>query len=120
MSLILCLLLGIDPLVSVGAAQRSKDAPVVVPSKGCEEGCRCNGTGEEPSGDGILVVNCRCEDDCECKAGKDAPSNSEPVCVDGSCGTPAKSAPVCVDGSCGKPVKSAPVARRGIFGWRRR
>lgn len=115
MSLILCLLLGIDPLVSVGAAQRSKDAPVVVPSKGCEEGCRCNGTGEEPSGDGILVVNCRCEDDCECKAGKDAPESPAEAILEAP-----KSAPVCVDGSCGTPVKSAPVARRGIFGWRRR
>jgi hypothetical protein len=38
------------------------------PAEGCVEGCRCNGTGRERTGDGLSeVVNCRCDDDCECK-----------------------------------------------------
>lgn len=111
MILVLWCLLGIDPLVSVGAAQRSPSAPVVVTPDGCEEGCKCNGTGEELSGDGILKVNCRCDDSCKCKKGTGSPSEAIVA--------PFSGEPVCVDGSCGKPAKSAPVARRGLFGrWR--
>ena len=111
MSVIFCLLLGIDPLESVGAAQRSKAAPVVVPSDECE--CGCGGTGVV--GDGTIEMPCQCKASCSCKAGKDAPQSPVEAILEAP-----KSAPVCVDGSCGKPVKSAPVARRGIFGWRRR
>ena len=39
----------------------------VTPAKGCVEGCRCNGTGREKSGDGIALVNCRCAESCPCK-----------------------------------------------------
>lgn len=48
------------------------------PREGCVEGCRCNGTGKERTGDGLAVVNCRCPDDCSCKA---TPQNarSEPL-----------------------------------------
>lgn len=44
-----------------------------VPSSGCVDGCGCNGTGEERSGDGLAVVGCRCPETCECKANKSAP-----------------------------------------------
>jgi hypothetical protein len=48
------------------------------PKTGCVEGCKCNGTGKEKSGDGISVVNCRCPDTCACKA-------KSAVCKDGKC-----------------------------------
>lgn len=47
------------PFVSVTFAycSRSLDrAPPVSPVSGCVEGCGCNGTGEERSGDGLAVV----------------------------------------------------------------
>lgn len=56
-----------------------RDAPKP-PSEGCAEGCKCNGTGKERSGDGLAIVNCRCDDDCECKAGKQEPD--KPVAVE--------------------------------------
>jgi hypothetical protein len=37
------------------------------PAEGCVEGCRCNGTGREKTGDGLSEVDCRCAADCECK-----------------------------------------------------
>lgn len=51
----------------------------VPPAKGCVEGCKCNGTGKEKSGDGIKVVNCRCPDTCACKKKGTAP------CLTGTC-----------------------------------
>ena len=77
--------------------QGKQPAPIPdVPQKGCVDGCRCNGTGEEKSGDGLAVVPCRCEDDCECKAARaePMPSTKEPPLV------PIKSSSSCESGNC--------------------
>jgi hypothetical protein len=47
------------------------------PAEGCVEGCRCNGTGREKTGDGLSEVDCRCAADCECKP-KNEPTPAEP------------------------------------------
>lgn len=45
------------------------DAPTPdLPSEGCVDGCTCNGTGREKTGDGLSTVDCRCPDGCDCKA----------------------------------------------------
>lgn len=45
------------------------DAPTPdVPIEGCVDGCTCNGTGREKTGDGLSTVDCRCPDGCDCKA----------------------------------------------------
>ena len=77
--------------------QGKQPAPIPdVPQEGCVDGCRCNGTGEEKSGDGLAVVPCRCEDDCECKAARaeQMPSTDEPPLV------PIKSSSSCESGNC--------------------
>lgn len=38
------------------------------PIEGCVEGCTCNGTGREKTGDGLSTVDCRCPDGCDCKS----------------------------------------------------
>lgn len=45
------------------------DTPVVPqpPREGCVDGCTCNGTGKEKTGDGLDTVECRCPDGCKCK-----------------------------------------------------
>lgn len=67
------------------------------PPNGCESGCRCNGTGEEKSGDGLAIVPCRCEDDCECKAARAEP---EPVIADEPQLVPITSSSSCENGNC--------------------
>ena len=67
------------------------------PPAGCESGCRCNGTGEEKSGDGLAIVPCRCEDDCECKAARAEP---EPVIADEPQLVPITSSSSCESGNC--------------------
>lgn len=58
------------PFVSVCCAYgAAKYTAPVSPQEGCEEGCGCNGTGEERSGDDLEVVACRCPETCKCKAG---------------------------------------------------
>lgn len=52
----------------------------VEPADGCKSGCRCNGTGIEPTGDGLARVPCRCPDTCKCKAKKESVS-----CQSGTC-----------------------------------
>lgn len=45
------------------------DAPTPdVPIEGCVDGCTCNGTGRERTGDWLSTVDCRCPDGCDCKA----------------------------------------------------
>lgn len=39
------------------------------PVEGCVDGCTCNGTGREKTGDGLSTVDCRCPDGCDCKPG---------------------------------------------------
>jgi len=70
------------PFVSVtfSYCSRSLDrAPPVSPVSGCVEGCGCNGTGEERSGDGLAVVACRCPESCECKQAKEPVSPEPPA-----------------------------------------
>lgn len=43
-------------------------SPEPMPSEGCVDGCTCNGTGREKTGDGLDTVDCRCPDGCDCKA----------------------------------------------------
>lgn len=57
-------------------SMRETSPAPVVPTDGCVDGCGCNGTGEERSGDGLAVVGCRCPETCSCKANKAAP---EPI-----------------------------------------
>lgn len=57
---------------SVMAGEAPAPVPVPVPPAGCEEGCKCNGTGKEMSGDGLAIVGCRCADNCPCKQPKRA------------------------------------------------
>lgn len=46
------------------------DAPTPdVPIEGCVDGCTCDGTGREKTGDGLSTVDCRCPDGCDCKPG---------------------------------------------------
>ena len=84
------------PFVSVTMAfgAMGYEQPPVSPQEGCEEGCGCNGTGEERSGDGLAVVACRCPETCECKAAREPPivpipqpaaAGNRIECVGGQC-----------------------------------
>lgn len=64
---------------ALACCQSEPDAPA---PKGCVQGCGCNGTGKEKSGDGLALVNCRCPDNCPCK------QKSVLKCKDGKCHTP--------------------------------
>lgn len=77
------------PFVAVTFAYGS--AAYKAPVSGCEEGCGCNGTGKETSGDGLAVVSCRCPESCECKAAAAPAPPLVPIpqpsieCVNGQC-----------------------------------
>ena len=72
----------LQPLVATAGAysvmegERSSPTPAPVPTVGCDEGCECNGSGKEPSGDGLAIVNCRCPETCACKANKAPPAHT--------------------------------------------
>ena len=70
-----------QPLIAVGGnyALFGKPAVPAPTPGGCQTGCKCNGTGKEPSGDGLAIVNCRCPDSCKCK------QRGATVCTTGSC-----------------------------------
>lgn len=83
--------INLQPLVatagaySVIAGEKNSPEPAPVPTVGCEEGCQCNGTGREPSGDGLAIVGCRCPETCSCKQPKqpDPPADEpQPPVVD--------------------------------------
>lgn len=84
----------LQPLIAVAgnyellvSGPRPTPAPEPTPAPGrdgCQGGCRCNGTGREPTGDGLAVVPCRCDDSCRCKQGKQAKSE------DGKCPLPTQ------------------------------
>jgi hypothetical protein len=65
----------LQPLIAVAgnysvlvSGKNPSPAPAPAPKpNGCRAGCRCNGTGIEPTGDGLAKVPCRCDDDCPCK-----------------------------------------------------
>lgn len=89
----------LQPLVAAAGAYSvmlDEPAPTPVPTVGCDEGCKCNGTGKEKSGDGLAIVGCRCPDSCSCKA-KKAPVTTH--------GVPT-SAPVTTDGRPGWAPKN--------------
>lgn len=67
---------------SLIAASRRPAPPPPAPD-GCAEGCKCNGTGRERTGDGLSEVECRCPSDCKCK--KKQASVSGTVCTTGTC-----------------------------------
>jgi hypothetical protein len=76
-----------QPLIAVAgnyaileSGTRPTPAPSPTPTPGpggCRSGCKCNGTGREPTGDGLATMPCRCPDDCKCKASQ--------TCTTGSC-----------------------------------
>lgn len=67
------------------SGSRPTPAPAPAPKpNGCRAGCRCNGTGIEPTGDGLARVPCRCDDNCPCKT-KAAPCQSG-KCLTGTTG----------------------------------
>jgi hypothetical protein len=68
--------------VAVATANVLHEPTPEVPQEGCEPGCKCNGTGEEETGDGLAIVPCRCDDDCECKQKKDSRVLNEPAHLD--------------------------------------
>jgi len=53
-----------------------------VPSEGCVDGCRCNGTGREKTGDGLSEVDCRCPPTCDCKPAQPEPVAEKAAAVD--------------------------------------
>ena len=58
---------------AVGGSYGLLAAPTVptapTTTDGCVDGCPCNGTGKEKSGDGIITFPCRCPASCKCKGG---------------------------------------------------
>jgi hypothetical protein len=62
----------LQPLVAATGAYSVMESPepAPVPTVGCEQGCKCNGTGREKSGDGLADVDCRCPITCACKSRK--------------------------------------------------
>lgn len=90
----------LQPFVAVAGAYAlmdSEPAPSPAPASGCVDGCRCNGTGREKSGDGITVVECRCPAGCECKQ-TNAPQQSS------KSSTVTRQAP-CATGNCPLPTR---------------
>lgn len=82
----------LQPLIAVAgqyslmeAKRCPTPAPVPVPENGCSKGCKCAGTGNEPTGDGLSRVPCRCPDACECKKRK-----SVMLSGTGTCGWPPR------------------------------
>lgn len=80
--------INLQPLVatagaySVIAGDKASPEPAPVPTDGCEDGCKCKGTGKEPSGDGLAIVGCRCPETCSCKRQPAAPSEPAPAVID--------------------------------------
>ena len=92
-----------------------------VPSEGCVDGCRCNGTGREKTGDGLSEVDCRCPASCDCKPSQDEPAIEEAAVVEED-PLPLVTIPQvitsssCADGSCTpQPVQTYRTTRRRLF-----
>lgn len=69
------------PTAAVGGAYGiigEVPSPPPPPTDGCVEGCPCNGTGKEKSGDGIITFDCRCPSSCKCKGGSSEEVAEEP------------------------------------------
>jgi len=74
------------------AVLEGKRLPPPAPAaEGCTEGCKCNGTGRERTGDGLSDSECRCPAGCKCKAKKAAAVTTGTICKTGTCaGWPPK------------------------------
>jgi hypothetical protein len=74
------------------AVMQGKRLPPPAPvTDGCTEGCRCNGTGRERTGDGLSDSECRCPEGCKCKAKKATAVTTGTICKTGTCvGWPPK------------------------------
>jgi hypothetical protein len=108
--------------VRYGALAVRKSAPQPtpdVPSEGCVDGCRCNGTGREKTGDGLSEVDCRCPAGCDCK-----PAQSESAATPAVEPDPlplvaipqAEASSSCADGSCTpQPVQTYRTTRLRLF-----
>lgn len=104
--------------VRYGALSVRKTAPQPipdVPSGGCVDGCLCNGTGREKTGDGLSEVDCRCPPTCDCKRAREtsaAETDPLPLVVIPQ----ATSSDNCLDGSCTpQPAQTYRTTRRGLF-----
>ncbi len=86
-----------------------------IPSKGCVDRCRCNGTGREKTGDGLSEVDCRCPPTCDCKPARAAAANdADPLPLVSI--PQATSSDNCADGSCSpQPVQTYRTTRRRLF-----
>jgi len=114
--------------VRYGALSVRKTAPQPtpdVPSEGCVDGCRCNGTGREKTGDGLSEVDCRCPPSCDCKPAQTEPE-AKPVVETAAAVVPDPLPLVtipqvitsgrCADGSCTpQPVQTYRTTRRRLF-----
>lgn len=77
----------LQPLIAVAGTYGLTRQSAPVTPEGCTDGCKCNGTGIEKSGDGLHTGACRCPEGCPCKAKR----TSSPVsCTTGSCGWPPR------------------------------
>jgi hypothetical protein len=73
----------LQPLIAVAGnyellvtGPRPTPAPEPTPAPGrdgCQSGCRCNGTGKEPTGDGLAIVPCRCKQGKQKSEGQQCP-----------------------------------------------
>ena len=77
----------LQPAVAAFGAYSVMAAKSPAPTDGCTKGCKCNGTGQEKSGDGISVVSCRCPETCACKK---KTSKAAAPCLSGTCHWPAR------------------------------
>lgn len=79
----------LQPLIAVAGtyslmAMETPAPPAPPPAPaGCAKGCKCNGTGREPTGDGLSTVPCRCPDGCACKT--KSIKSSGTICTTGTC-----------------------------------
>lgn len=81
----------LQPLIAVAGTYAlmergtTPDAPPAPAPTGCTKGCKCNGTGREPTGDGLSTSECRCPDGCPCKKKAGAVKTTGTICTTGTC-----------------------------------
>lgn len=84
----------LQPLIAVAgtyALTEHRRLPTPEPVEdGCTKGCKCNGTGVEPTGDGLSDGECRCPEDCDCKKQKAAAVITGTICTTGTAGWPPR------------------------------
>lgn len=76
----------LQPMVAVCGQYSLMVTGTRIVADGCSKGCKCAGSGVEPTGDGLAKVPCRCPDTCKCKS-----TNKEAVpCQSGTCRIPTQ------------------------------